>query len=168
VANKIFRIFVGDRTTVGHYGGGRGRRRPSGRPRASPAAPGKVRPFSGRGAPMGAPKAGGHAGPPLQIVVFQWETDIKPRGKLKEAGDPDASFPGGIHHKAPRLPRTTEPDSLPEGIAGPPSGTFHGPPSLPRRRSRHLLPRPAISARPALGKTLDRRPALAQGQSRWP
>jgi hypothetical protein len=80
----------------------------------------------------------------------QWETDIRPREKLKEAGDPDASYPGEIHQKVPRLPRATELDSFPEGISGPPSGTFRGPPSLLRRRSRHLSPRPAISARPAL------------------
>jgi hypothetical protein len=26
---------------------------------------------------MGLPKAGGHAGPPLRFVVFQWESDIR-------------------------------------------------------------------------------------------
>jgi hypothetical protein len=31
---------------------------------------------------MGLPKAGGHAGPPLPIVVFQWEPDIRIKRKL--------------------------------------------------------------------------------------
>jgi hypothetical protein len=87
------------------------------------------------------------------------------KGKIKRSRGPKSRLPNptGIRLEVPRLPRATEPDSLPKGIAGPRSGTFRGPPHCfgggagIYRRVRQSAP-----SRPFL-KPLDRKPAFGSG-----
>jgi hypothetical protein len=66
-----------------------------------------------RSTPAG-PGRGGPSPPPVRETRGLPAVPGKARGraKLKEAGDPVASFPKGIRLEVPRLPRATEPDSI--------------------------------------------------------